>query len=189
MSARDKILDLAEAAVLTKGYGATSIDELIAGAGITKSGFFYHFREKGELAKALMSRDIERDEAALDAMYVALNAQYDDPLDVFLVGMEGFAEATMAGVEGAHPGCVLAALSYQDELMDEEGRSIGRSGAELRFARFRRQLDLIAARHPPRIEIDLDELAMMALATIQGGIVLNKVAARPNDHPAPDRAL
>ena len=40
---RERILDLAQAAVLDKGFAATSIDELIAGAGITKSGFFYHF--------------------------------------------------------------------------------------------------------------------------------------------------
>jgi TetR/AcrR family transcriptional regulator, transcriptional repressor for nem operon len=30
---------------------------LIAGAGITKSGFFYHFKDKGELAKALLHSD------------------------------------------------------------------------------------------------------------------------------------
>jgi AcrR family transcriptional regulator len=42
-----------EAAVLEKGFAATSIEELIAAVGITKSGFFYHFKDKNELAKAL----------------------------------------------------------------------------------------------------------------------------------------
>ena len=41
---RDRLLSLAEAAVLEKGFASTSIDELIAAAGITKSGFFYHFK-------------------------------------------------------------------------------------------------------------------------------------------------
>ena len=36
-SARDRLLALAEVAVLEKGFAATSIDELIAGAGITKA--------------------------------------------------------------------------------------------------------------------------------------------------------
>jgi Bacterial regulatory proteins, tetR family len=49
---REHILDVAEAAVLEKGFAATSIEELIA-VGITKSGFFYHFKDKNELAKAL----------------------------------------------------------------------------------------------------------------------------------------
>ncbi|MGO8126852.1 TetR/AcrR family transcriptional regulator, partial [Rhizobium ruizarguesonis] len=35
-----RILDVAEAAVLQKGFGCTSIEELIAETGITKSGFF-----------------------------------------------------------------------------------------------------------------------------------------------------
>jgi AcrR family transcriptional regulator len=50
---REHILDVAEAAVLEKGFAATSIEELIAAVGITKSGFFYHFKDKNELAKAL----------------------------------------------------------------------------------------------------------------------------------------
>jgi AcrR family transcriptional regulator len=47
---RERILELAESAVLEKGFAATSIEELIVAAGITKSGFFYHFKDKGELA-------------------------------------------------------------------------------------------------------------------------------------------
>ena len=43
---RERILDVAEASVLAKGFGATSIEELIAEAGITKSGFFYHFHTR-----------------------------------------------------------------------------------------------------------------------------------------------
>ena len=49
---RERLLAVAEAAVLEKGFAATSIEELIAAVGITKSGFFYHFPDKGALAKA-----------------------------------------------------------------------------------------------------------------------------------------
>ena len=51
---RERILEIAEAAVLAKGFGATSIDEVIVEAGITKSGFFYHFRDKNELAREMV---------------------------------------------------------------------------------------------------------------------------------------
>ena len=40
---RDRILDLAYDSVIRKGFAATSIEELVEAAGITKSGFFYHF--------------------------------------------------------------------------------------------------------------------------------------------------
>ena len=36
---KERILDVAEAAVLEKGFAATSIEELIAAVDITKSGF------------------------------------------------------------------------------------------------------------------------------------------------------
>ena len=45
---RERILDVAEAAVLEKGFAATSIEELITAVGITKSGFLYHFKDKNE---------------------------------------------------------------------------------------------------------------------------------------------
>ena len=66
---RTRILELAEAAVLEKGFASTSIDELITGAGITKSGFFYHFRDKGELAKALMQRYIAEHDLPYNALH------------------------------------------------------------------------------------------------------------------------
>jgi AcrR family transcriptional regulator len=50
---RERLLESAEAAVLAKGFAVTSIEELIAVVGITKNGFFYHFKDKGELARAL----------------------------------------------------------------------------------------------------------------------------------------
>jgi AcrR family transcriptional regulator len=34
---RERILEIAEASVLSKGFGATSIEEVIAEAGITKT--------------------------------------------------------------------------------------------------------------------------------------------------------
>ena len=40
------LLDLAYEAVIRKGFAATSIEELVEAAGITKSGFFYHFKDK-----------------------------------------------------------------------------------------------------------------------------------------------
>ncbi len=53
-------------AVLAKGFAVTSIEEIITAVGITKSGFFYHFADKGDLAKALLQRYIDHDIGLLD---------------------------------------------------------------------------------------------------------------------------
>jgi len=62
---RTRLLDIAEDAVLAKGFAATSIDEIIAEAGITKSGFFYHFSDKNVLARALLQRYIDNEDMIL----------------------------------------------------------------------------------------------------------------------------
>ena len=56
---RERIMDLAYESIIEKGFAATSIEELVEAAGITKSGFFYHFRDKSELAKALRHTRME----------------------------------------------------------------------------------------------------------------------------------
>ena len=78
--------------MLDKGFAATSIEELIAGAGITKSGFFYHFRDKRELARALMLRYIAHNDAVLDDIFLRADELNEDPLHGFLVALKLFAE-------------------------------------------------------------------------------------------------
>ena len=85
---RERILDTAEAAVLDKGFAATSIDELIAAVGITKSGFFYHFKDKTELARILLTRYIEREDALFDDLFRRADELNEDPLHGFLVGLK-----------------------------------------------------------------------------------------------------
>lgn len=75
---RERILALAEEAVLAKGFAATSIEELISAVGITKSGFFYHFKDKTELAKAMMLRYLERDRALLDDLFRRADELHED---------------------------------------------------------------------------------------------------------------
>src|SRR5919109_3362790 len=88
---RDRILELAEAAVLEKGFAATSIEELIVAAGITKIGFFYHFKDKGELATALMQRYIAHNDAILADIFRRADELNDDPPHGFMVALKLFA--------------------------------------------------------------------------------------------------
>src|SRR5215813_4941370 len=89
---RERILATAESAVLAKAFAATSIEEIIAAVGITKSGFFYHFRDKSALAKGLMLRYMEHDTEVLNDIFSRGDELNDDPLHGFLVGLKLFAE-------------------------------------------------------------------------------------------------
>lgn len=51
-SARQKLLDAALSVIRTKGYVATTVDELCAEAGVAKGSFFHHFKNKEALGVA-----------------------------------------------------------------------------------------------------------------------------------------
>jgi TetR/AcrR family transcriptional regulator, transcriptional repressor for nem operon len=122
---RERLLELAENAVLAKGFAATSIDELIAAAGISKSGFFYHFKDKGELAKGLLVRYLEQDRQLLEDIFRRGDDLNEDPLHGFLVGLKLFAEM-LADLPQVHPGCLAASFAYQDQLFNDEVRKAER---------------------------------------------------------------
>lgn len=171
--ARERLLQLAEAAVLEKGFVATSIEELIAAAGITKSGFFYHFKDKTELARVLLTRYIARETELFDELFARADELNEDPLHGFLVGLKMLAEI-LSDLPNGHPGCLIAAYCYQDRIFDQQIRDLNAEAVRSWRRRFRDRLDLIAARYPPRIAVDLDDLADMLSAVVDGGIVLSK---------------
>jgi AcrR family transcriptional regulator len=179
---RERILDAAESAVLDKGFAATSIEELIAAVGITKGGFFYHFKDKGELAEALLVRYIERENELFDELFARADALNDDPLEAFLTVLEMLADL-MGDLPNGHPGCLVASFCYQDRLFDREVRELNAAAVLGWRKRFRERLDLIAASRAPRIEIDLDDVADMLSVIADGGIILSKVVHDKNALP------
>ena len=179
---RAKILQVAEAAVLSKGFGATSIEELITETGITKSGFFYHFKDKGALAKAMMLRYIAHDTKVLDDIFNRADELSDDPLHGLLVALKLFAE-TLGNLPEAHPGCLAASFCYQDQLFNKEIRELNASSVLRWRERFLENLRLIAARYPPKREVDLEALADMAASNVEGGLILGRLFKDPSILP------
>lgn len=175
---RERLLDIAEAGVLAKGFAGTSIDEIIAEAEITKSGFFYHFRDKNELARALIQRYLDTEEALLDQVFARARELHEDPLHAFLIGLKLLAEM-MADLPNGHPGCLVATSAYAERMFDERVRELNRQAVEVWRARFLGMLEEIAARHPPREPVDLRALADMVSGAVEGGIILSKAMREP----------
>jgi AcrR family transcriptional regulator len=175
---RERILDIAEAAVLAKGFGATSIDEIIAELEITKSGFFYHFRDKNALAREMLRRYVETNDRLFDDIFRRGRELSDDPLQSFLISLKLLAE-TMADLPTGHPGCLIASICYQERLFDREVRELTAQSVRSWNAHFRAILDGIAAVYPPREAIDLDDLAEMISCVVDGAIIMSKTLNDP----------
>jgi TetR/AcrR family transcriptional regulator, transcriptional repressor for nem operon len=91
--ARSKILDAAFSIIREKGYAATSVDELCAQAGVTKGGFFHHFKSKDALGVAAARHWSEITGAFFET---APYHQHSDPLERVL-GYLDFRKAILKG--------------------------------------------------------------------------------------------
>lgn len=180
---RERILEIAESAVLAKGFGATSIEEIITEAGITKSGFFYHFRDKNELARALLARYREKDAELQDQIHSRALELTDDPLHALLAALRMFAEA-MQALPDVHPGCMVATICYHERLFDADVRELNREAILGWRARYRVIFERIAERYPPHEEVDLDVLADTLGVVTDGAIIASKALGQPAVLPA-----
>src|SRR3546814_10522481 len=88
----ERLLDFAYDAIIQKGFAATSIEELVEAAGITKSGFFYHFKDKNDLARQLLERYLAESEIVLDQLEARARELHDDPLHAFLIFLKLYSE-------------------------------------------------------------------------------------------------
>ena len=175
---RERILDAAQASVLQKGFAATSIDEVLFEAGITKSGFFYHFRDKNDLARGLLERFQTQDALIYDEIFARAEQLNEDPLHSYLVGLRLLAE-TMADLPNGHPGCLVATFVNQDQLFDAAVRAMMVETITTWRENFLGRLERIADVYPPRIDIELATLANMLGVVVDGGIIMSRALRDP----------
>jgi AcrR family transcriptional regulator len=175
---RTRILDIAQEAVLSKGFDATSIDEIVADAGISRAGFFYHFPDKNALALALIDRHILVEDAIFDGLERRASELSDEPLQQFLIMLRLLAEI-LDDMPNGHPGCLVATAAYQDRLFNADVREANLRATLGWRARFRAHLDRIALLNPPVQPVDLDDLADMVNVVVEGGIVMSKALGDP----------
>jgi len=176
---RSKIMDVAQDAILAKGFDATSIEEIVAGSEITRSGFFYHFPDKNALAHALIERQIEDEDEMFDELFGRAAALGEGPLQTMLIGLKLLAEL-LDDMPNGHPGCIVATAAYQDRLFNRDVREVNKRAVLGWRSRFRRMFADIAETHRMRDDVDLDQLADMVSAIIEGGLTLSRAVEEPS---------
>lgn len=175
---RERLLDLAYEAVIRKGFAATCIEELVEAAGITKSGFFYHFRDKNDLARQLLDRYMTNDAAVTAQLAERARELNSDPLHGYLVFLKFYAEF-MDEVARDQPGCLIATIAFQEQAFAADVRSLN---AEI-VRRWREGavgwLERIARVYPPRPGVDFEAMADSFIALGIGGLAIAKAVKEP----------
>lgn len=175
---RQKIMDVAQSAVLAKGFAATSIEEIVAGAEVTRSGFFYHFKDKTALAQALLDRYVASEDALFDELFDRSRELHEDPLHGMLVGLKLLSEM-MGDLPSAHPGCLVATTCYQDQLFDRQIRAAVRASFQSWRERFAGYFREIGEAYPPREPVDYDQLGDLVNTVVEGGLILSRAFDDP----------
>ncbi len=169
LDARAKLLDAALCVIRTKGYSATTVDELCAAAGVTKGAFFHHFKTKEDLAVAAANYWSEMT-GALFAQ--APYHEHADPLDRVLAYVD-FRKALLQG-ELPDFTCLVGTMvqeTYETAPAIREAchRSISGHAATL-------EADIDAALRARNLDPEwtAQSLALHMQAVIQGAFILAK---------------
>lgn len=181
--ARSKLLDAALTVIRTKGYAATTVDELCAAAGVTKGAFFHHFKSKEALGVAAADYWSEMTGGLFaEAPY----HDHADPLDRIL----GYVAFRKELLQGGVPDftCLVGTMvqeTYETTPAIREAcdRSISSHAATL-------EADIDAAIRDRGLTPDwtAKSLALHTQAVLQGAFILAKakggaeVAAESVDH-------
>ena len=176
---RERILDIAYESIVQKGFAATSVEELVEAAGITKSGFFYHFRDKSDMARQLFERFLAEDEAIVGTLATRARELSDDPLQSFLIFLNLYAQM-MDDMDGLHPGCRVASVAYQERMFDSDLKQMNVDYILRMRQRFRDWLEEIIVGNPPATEVDIDALADGLTTVIEGAIILSRSLRDPS---------
>ena len=174
INTKNRIMETAEKIILQKGFAGTSIDEVIAQAHITKGGFFYHFKGKNELALGLINRYLEADKVFFNSLFDRARVLSEDPLQQMLIFLKLLAEA-MAELKQSHPGCLVAAFTYESQQFDDVVLETMKQGTLSWRRLFAGQLQAVEEKYSPRFVTSTDDLADMLSACLEGGILLSRI--------------
>lgn len=173
-NARTRLLEAARDVVRTKGFAATSVDELCKSAGVTKGAFFHQFGSKDALGVAAAEFWAETTSDFFAAAPYHLPA---DPLERVLAYV-AFRKAIITG-EIAGFTCLAGTMAQEiyasaPDIRDACGRSIFGHAATL-------EADIEAARQGRGITGDwtAESLARHTQTVLQGGFVLAKAGNDP----------
>jgi TetR/AcrR family transcriptional repressor of nem operon len=176
---RSRILDAAQDIVLERGFAATSVDAVLADAGVTKGAFFHHFPSKVELGRALVERYAAADERMLEEFMAVAEADTDDPAEQLVSFVRQYEEAAV-DLAARQPGCLFVSFIYESKLVGDGTGDIIDTAIRQWRSRLLAKLEAAVRAHPPAAAVDLPSLADQVFTTFEGGFILARAMNDPS---------
>ncbi|WP_222983681.1 TetR/AcrR family transcriptional regulator [Flagellimonas meishanensis] len=175
---RDKILTESKALVFENGFSGTSIDQILEKTGITKGAFFYHFKTKNALAKALIEEYAREDIAHMEEFLKKTEHLKGNALDRLLQ----FIQECINMMEGLTepPTCLYASYTYEPNNFEPETLKHISDTLLIWRATMKELINDVLKEHDMKIEVDLQSLADHTIVIFEGAFVVSKALNAPD---------
>ena len=111
LETREKILQAAARIIAFKGYHDAKLEEVLDAAEVTKGAFFHHFRDREDLAFAVLDWHMKKRRQLLDHIEQELpEGKKDDPLQQVFRRLDAIQEMVRRR-DGRKGGCIIGNMS------------------------------------------------------------------------------
>lgn len=166
---KDRIVHAAAELIADRGAAGTSLDDVIAATGASKSQLYHYFEDKRGLVEAVVDHQCAT-VLGLQAHALASVSDWDD--------LERWAD-TMVAIQEEHDsrgGCPIGTLAAALSDVDERFRTSLSEAFQAWRDAIRGALVRLTENRLIAADADLDALTTITLSAIQGGLLLSKTS-------------
>jgi len=171
---RQKLIDATVGLILKQGFAATTVDQICAGAGVTKGSFFHHFANKEAAGQAAIGWWSDMGTGLYAEAWKDSDGDPLAQLHCMLDIMTGFAQPS------ADPcTCVVGIMSQEVAQSNDALRQSCADALELWTENVARMLSAAKARHPIARDFDPHQVAWFFNSIWQGSMLIAKTVQDP----------
>ena len=169
--ARQRILEAARRLMLQKGFGATSLDDICKKVKLTKGCLFHYFRNKEELAQAVLEEFCGCVQEKIDQECCPIKEP--DPLKRVYRHVGCLIQ--MAKGEDLSSGCLLG--QFAQELSDANSplRKLCCEGFDHWAKKFEKDLKEAKEKYIPKSDLNPKSMARYFIAVVEGSMMMAKL--------------
>src|SRR5215472_6035224 len=181
---RERLLTAGQQEIYLRGFQGTSVEAILARAGVTKGAFFHHFSTKAEFGYAVVD----------EVLAEMIAAQWARPLSDTADPLETITREYERGIDLLRQqqpilGCPLNNLAQEMNPLDEQFRTRTQAVFATWHAAFRQALVRGQQHGIVRADIDASDTAHALVAQIEGTLSLARNSQNAEDLTAGCRSL
>ncbi|MEP3385405.1 MAG: helix-turn-helix domain-containing protein [Flavobacteriaceae bacterium] len=161
-----------KALIFENGFSGTSIDQILQRTGITKGAFFYHFKTKRALAKALIQESAKEDILHMNEALEKTKHLQGDPLERLLQFIQEFIDM-MSGLSEPF-NCLYASYTYEPSQFDQKTLQYISESMLTWRGTMEQLLMEVLKEYNAKTEIDIQSMADHTVVVFEGAFVVSK---------------